>query len=873
MIEEKRVFYKMSISDLYSKFKSSDNGLSKRQVKENLKKYGKNVIEEKKKKSIFSVFFSQFKDLLVIILVISAIISIFINEIESTIVIFLVLTINASLGTYQFFKAEKSIEGLKKLSNSKTIVKRDKRIFEIDSSEIVVGDIILIESGNMISCDARIIEANDLEINESSLTGESIDVEKNSYLIHKDQANLGEISNMIFSGTFCVKGKAKAIACSVGMNTELGKIAGIIKETKDKKTPLQESLDKFSRVLAIVIISICALVFVLGVHRHNSIFESLMFSVSLAVAAIPEALSTIVVIVLAIGMEKMAKENAIIKDLKAVEGLGSISVIASDKTGTITEEYMEVKDFYSYVDEFTLKQYLAYSINDSNNPTEIALRKYYSEKGEIKNKGILSKEISFSSKRKMASNIYLIDGRKYIFTKGACERVLSKCKYILKKSALRSENSYLNYEEKKNIEENIKKFSSKGFRLIALAYKNLNSIEEKDLDLCEDSLVFVGLIALYNPVRKEVYDAIKNCKRANIKTIMLTGDYAETAKFIADDIGVLDNDGIVLSGEDINNMNDDELKEKIKRTQVCARLDPLHKIRIVNALQENGEIVAMTGDGINDAPSLKQADVGIAMGNGTEVAKDVSSMILADNNFSTIVKSVSNGRTVYLNIQNSIVFLLSGNIAAIFIVLYTCLLMLPVPFASVHLLFINLLTDSLPAIAIGVENSPRDVLNDKPRKRNEHFLNKKISLIVLIEGIIIALCTMFAYHYGLKVGISYARTMAFLTLCLARLLHGFNCSCEETIFSRLFKFNKINWCLILSFLIGFVLVNGIILIPDFARLLQSNVLDNMQIAIVYICSFIPFFLVQTFKIFKSLVSYRRGKKKKSHKNETSNVIL
>ncbi len=866
-------YYKMNIKEIYSKFNTSEKGLSKKQVKENLKKYGKNILQEKKQKNAISVFFSQFKDLLVIILVISAIISIFINEVESTIVIFLVLTINASLGTYQFFKAEKSIEGLKKLSTSKSIVKRDNKIIKIDSRELVVGDIVFVESGDLISCDGRIIEAYDLEVNESALTGESIEVEKNNYLVHKENPNLGEISNMLFSGTFCVKGKGTFVVCKVGMQTELGKIATIIKETKENKTPLQESLDKFSKILASIIILICILVFILGVYRHNSFFDSLMFAVSLAVAAIPEALSTIVVIVLAIGMEKMSKENVIMKELNAVEGLGSISVIASDKTGTITEEFMEVKDTFSYVDELTLKQYLLYSMNNSNNPTELALRKYIKRINENKISGILVKEIPFNSSKKMASNIYLIDGRKLLFTKGACEKVLENCKYILKKSFSRNENNLLTAEEKEKIIKNIHSFTSKGFRVIAIAYKNLNNNVNVE-EVLEEDLIFVGIIALYNPVRKEVYDAIKDCKRANIKTIMLTGDYVETAKYIAKDTNILSSEDNVLSGDEINKLSEEELKERIKNVEVCARLDPIHKIRIVKALQENGEIVAMTGDGINDAPSLKQADVGIAMGNGTEVAKDVSSIILADNNFSTIVKAVSNGRIVYLNIQNSIVFLLSGNIAAILMVLYTCFFMLPVPFASVHLLFINLLTDSLPAIAIGVENSPREVLNDKPRKRNEHFLNKKISIVVIFEGFLIALCSMLAYNYGLKSGIACARTMTFLTLCLARLLHGFNCSCEDSIIRRIIRFKKINWCLVLSFLIGFVLINAIILIPDFAEILQASPLDSKQVMYMYVFSFIPFIIIQSGKILKQIMKKGLFNKKRSFiKNETSKARL
>ena len=851
MKDNNNCFYKMDKTELFNLFKSKENGLSKRQVKENLKKFGKNEIEEKKKKGVINVFFSQFKDILVLILVISAIISIFINELHSTIVIFLVLSINASLGTYQYFKAEKSILGLKNLSNSKLRVKRDGVYKEIDSKEVVCGDIFTIESGDVISCDARIIESSDLEMNESSLTGESFEVSKNSFLIHKSDLSIGEISNMVFSGTFCVKGSATLIACAVGHNTEIGKIANMIKETKEKKTPLQRNLDKFSKVLASVIIFVCFIVFILGIYRHNSIFDSLMFSVSLAVAAIPEALSTIVVIVLAIGMEKMAKENAIIKDLKAVEGLGSVSVIASDKTGTITEDFMEVKEIYSYLDEFSFKKYLMFSLTNSNKATEKALKQFVYDKSNIKNNGILKKEMSFQSDKKMSSNIYLIDGKEFIFVKGACEKVLNECKYILRRNAFRSDADIISQKDLDNINLKINEFSSKGFRVLSLAYKQINNENNTDL-------IFIGLIALYNPLRKEVKESIKDCRKAKIKTIMLTGDYLETAKYIAKEANILDK-GDVLLGEEINKLSDDQLKEKIKNTEVCARLDPIHKIRIVKALQANNEIVAMTGDGINDAPSLKQADVSIAMGNGTGVAKDVSNMILADNNFNTIVNAISNGRTIYLNIQNSIIFLLSGNLAAIILVLLTCFLSLPVPFASVHLLFINLLTDSLPAIAIGLESSPKDVLLDSPREKNNSFLSRKTSLIIIIEGIFLSLACAYAYYFGLKYSIACARTMTFLSLCLARLLHSFNCSTSDAFIVNLIRFKKINWCLILSFLIGFVLVNAVILVPEFSKLLQSSILDENQIIIVYVCSFFPFVLIQIFKIIFSI--FEKIKKK------------
>ncbi len=837
-------YYHHELEEIYPYFQSNENGLTDEIILKNQKKYGKNELKEKEKKSKARVFLEQFQDMLVIILILCAIIAIFIGELESTIVIFFVITINACLGTYQYFKAEKSLDSLKMLSSPTSNVLRNGNMMVIPSKDLVCGDIVLVNAGDLISADGRIIEENGFEVNESALTGESSPVSKTSKTLRDEHIALADQKNMVFSGTFCTKGHAKYIVIHTGMNTEIGKIAQLIGEVENKKTPLQNSLDVFSKYLALLIILICFIVFILGIMRNVSVLDSLMFAVALAVAAIPEALSTIVVIVLAIGTEKMAKENAIIKNLKAVEGLGCVSVICSDKTGTLTMNQMEVRDIYTSLAIPVFKEHILYSTNyelyqmKNNNPTEQALIQYVgSTKNTFQEKKI--GELPFSSSRKMMSNLYRIRHQTILYCKGAIEVILPKCQYI-DEGAKR----ILKEEDQKKILNQVSEYAKTGKRVIAFAYKIINQ-EKRLTEEDENQLIFSGLVSLVDPPRPESKLAVEKCHQAGILPIMLTGDHKETAIAIAKEIGIYQNHQIALTGKELDEMNDEELYQKIDQITVYARLTPTHKIRIVKTWQKKKQIVAMTGDGINDAPALKQADISIAMGKmGTEVAKDASSIILTDDNFETIVKAVSNGRKVYENIQNAIRFLLSGNFAGILMVLFASIFYLPIPFVAVHLLFINLLTDSLPAIAIGAENSKNDLLNQPPRKSNEHFLNSSLLTKIILEGILIAICCFLSYYTGLKTSIGVARTMTFATLCMGRLFHSFNCSTKSSIFVSPSK----NLLLYLSFIIGMVLINSVLFIPPLQSIFVVFPLTVKQIWTTYFYSLLPTLLIQLIKL-------------------------
>lgn len=834
-------FYNKNVDEILEYYNSSHNGLLNETVEENKKKYGCNLIKEKKKKSIFKIFFEQFKDTLVIILIISAIISIFIHEIESTIVIFSVLTLNALLGTYQYQKAQKSLESLRNLSSPTCYVIRDNKTVKIKSYELVCGDIVIINLGDIISADGRIIECNDLEINESSLTGESISVKKHNRII-TGELEIGDQKNMLFSGTFCTKGSCKFVVCKVGSKTEIGKIASEIDNISPQKSPLQENLSLFSKYLSIVILVICGIIFLINFYRHGSFLESLIFSVALAVAAIPEALSTIVTIVLAIGTEKMAKENAIIKDIKSVESLGCINVICTDKTGTLTTNNMVVKETFNYININDFKKIIFLSTNYeeykvTNNPTEKALIEYSNDYDKTLLKYKKIQTLPFTSDRKIMSNFWEMNNEKYLIIKGGIDVVLSKCDFYYT-----NEKCILSNIVKQEILNKVNEYANKGRRVIGFAYKkiNKNSINSND----EASLIFVGFVTIIDPPRDETYAAVNNCHKAHIKPVMLTGDYKNTAVAIAKEINIYNDNDIAISGKELNLLSKKELKEKVEKISVYARLNPKQKISIVEAWQEKGAVVAMTGDGVNDALALAKADVSIAMGNGTEVAKDAASVILMDNNFNTIVKAIENGRKIFLNIQNAIMFLLSGNFAGILIVFLTTFLKLPIPFLAVHLLFINLLTDSLPAIAIGMQNHHVGLINQKPRGKNKSFLNKINLLKIVFEGVLIFIFCYLGYLKGLKIDVKTARTMAFAILCIARLLHSFNCAIN----SSFIHWNKLNKYLILSFLFGMILINCVLFVPFFKNIFVISDLNINMILSLYGYSIFPTIIIQFIRL-------------------------
>ena len=853
-------------------FQTTEKGLSDNEVRNRKDIFGDNALKEKKRKGILKVFLNQFKDLLVGILIVAGIISIITDNVESTLVIFIVILLNAILGTVQYFKAEQSLEALKSLTAAKCKVIRDGIKQEILSKDIVPGDILFLEAGDLIAADGRIIENHSLQVNESSLTGESLAVEKNAEVLSDDEIPLSDRKNMVFGGTLVTYGRAIAVVTSTGMNSELGKIANLMENTQAKETPLQKTLDKFSGKLAIIIITICIIVFVLEIYRDESILNALMFAVALAVAAIPEALSSIVTIVLALGTEKMAKENAIIKDLKAVEGLGAVSVICSDKTGTLTQNKMTVQKVYvdnKLIDGRELKKdNLAHRFlinnallcNDSvtidgkeiGDPTEVALvnlgEELHLDELVIREKYQRISEIPFDSDRKLMSTVNMVNSKLVLFTKGALDVLINKVNYVADSQGIRK----LSDEEKKEIISVNKKLSEQGLRVLAFAYKELQDREEITKE-DENNYIFTGLISMIDPPRLESKDAVHKCIMAGIKPVMITGDHKVTAAAIAREIGIMEKDDIAVEGLEIDKLNEEQLKEKVKNIAVYARVSPEHKIRIVRAWQSSGEIVAMTGDGVNDAPALKQADIGVAMGiTGTEVSKDAASVILTDDNFSTIVKAVENGRNIYNNIKNSIKFLLSGNLSAIIAVLYCAIINLPMPFAAVHLLFINLLTDSMPAIAIGMEKSNGNLLKEKPRGRNESILNKELLKIVAFEGIIISIFTIISFYGGNpNLNPKAASTMAFSTLCLARLFHGFNCRGNQSIFKLGITTNIYSIC---AFLVGVLLLSTVLFIPPLKIVFNVVSLSGNQYLLLIFCAIMPTVIIQLLKI---IVSYKK----------------
>lgn len=868
-------YWNYSTKELEKEFNVTENGLSDSRVEEILREKGENVLQEGKKKSILQVFLGQFCDLLVVILIIAAIISMFSGNVESTIVILLVLIMNAVLGTVQHVKAQRSLESLKQLSSPNAKVIRDGIKHEIPSKDVVPGDIVMLEAGDMIVADGRILHNYSLQVNESSLTGESTNVEKSEEVVAEDAA-LADRTNMVYSGSLVTYGRAEILITATGMETELGKIAGLMNAAKERKTPLQESLDKFSGRLAMLIMIICALVFGLCMYRQMPLLDSMMFAVALAVAAIPEALSSIVTIVQAFGTQKMAKENAIIKNLKAVESLGCVSVICSDKTGTLTQNKMTVQQIY--IDgkvynpaEIDLSnqthRYLLYDAvltNDSSivdgkgigDPTEYALLEMFRsinvepniflgkdglQEDIIRQSMDRLEEVPFDSDRKLMSTKYCLHGVPTILTKGAVDVLLDRCNSIRYSDGIHP----MTEGEKDIIREQNQSFSENGLRVLAFAYKESDEVLNLE---AEQNFTFLGLISMVDPPRPESVEAVANAKRAGIRPVMITGDHKITAVAIAKQIGIYEEGDMALTGAELDALTDDELDNEITRISVYARVSPENKIRIVEAWQRKGNIVSMTGDGVNDAPALKKADIGVAMGiTGTEVSKDAAAMILSDDNFATIIKAVSNGRNVYRNIKNAILFLLSGNTAGILSVLYTSIVGLPVPFAPVHLLFINLLTDSLPALAIGMEPADDKLLEEKPRDPKVGIMTKDFMSTMLAEGVLIAVASMTAYYIGLQVGAATASTMAFATLTLARLFHGFNCRSKESIFHLGLGSNKYS---LYAFAAGVCLLALVLFVPFLHNVFSVVTLSAVAIVQIVALAFAPTAVIQIVKVLR-----------------------
>ena len=868
-----KTWYRESAENVLRDMGSSRSGLTQQQAEAVRKKAGENVLQEGTGKKAWQVFLEQFQDLLVIILIAAAGISMVSDNVESAVVIFAVILMNAVLGTVQHEKARKSLDSLKSLSSPSAKVIRNGQTLEIPSAQVVPGDLIALEAGDLAVADGRLLECHNLQVNESSLTGESLAVEKQAEAMETEGAvPLGDQFNMIFSGSLIIQGRAVMVATATGMHTEIGKIAALMNATGEKKTPLQISLDRFSGHLAAVIMGICALVFALRLYRKMPVLDSLMFAVALAVAAIPEALGSIVTIVQAMGTQRMARENAIIKDLKAVESLGCVSVICSDKTGTLTQNKMTVEEVFADGElmapgQISMYQkagrYLVYGFTLANDarlqgeegigdPTELALLEMAVRAGadseELRREMPRLEELPFDSERKLMSTVHMCDGQRVLFTKGAMDVILDRTGELMTKNgAIPMTPAW-----RQRLQEQNRAWSEKGLRVLAVAYRPLEEMECCSLE-AENGYVFLGMAAMMDPPRIESRPAVLSARRAGIRPVMITGDHKITAMAIAGKIGIMEEGDLALTGPELDAMKEEELDEKLENISVYARVSPEHKIRIVDAWQRKGCIVAMTGDGVNDAPALKKADIGVAMGiTGTEVSKDAAAMILTDDNFATIIKAVANGRNVYRNIRHAVQFLLSGNMAGIFSVLYTSLFDLPMPFAPVHLLFINLLTDSLPAIAIGMEPQEDGLLRQPPRDPKEGILTREFLLRILLQGGLIALCTMTAFHLGLETGgAGTASTMAFAALTLARLFHGFNCRSEHSIAKLGFRGNL--WS-ILAFETGVLLLAAVLFLPGLQVLFAVADLNLRQLVSIVALAVIPTVVIQVGKMIREALA-------------------
>ena len=835
-------------------------GLGDKDVLIRQDEFEKNKIEEGKKESLLVKFINQFKDFMIIILIIAAIISAVVSYLEGTgdyfdsIIIIAIVLFNGLMGLIQEAKAEKSIEALKKMSAPVAKVRRNGKVLTVNGEDIVPGDIVILETGCYVPADIRLINTYNLKVEESSLTGETEAVEKDeNALFNNQKVPLGDMKNMVFAGTAVVNGHAEGIVTNIGMNTEVGKIASMIITNEAPQTPIQKKLSEVGKVLGIACVVICALIFVIGVIKKISVVEMFMTSVGLAVAAIPEGLPAIVTIILSIAVTKMAKRNAIIRKLPAVETLGSSKVICSDKTGTLTENNMKVVEIIGNKNK--ILEYGALCCNCEINegvvegePTEVAIVK---EAVKEKQNKVLPRicEIPFDSNRKLMSTVNELENGKYrIITKGAPEILLSICDYYEENNTVHDMNStFLSKIKNKN-----EKMAEKALRVLGVAYLDVDIMpKEISADFLEKGLIFEGLIGMIDPPRKGVKEAVLACRRAGIKTVMITGDHITTAKAIAKDLEILRGRELAITGQELDKIPDSKLEKDIMNYSVFARVTPEHKVRIVKAFQKTGAVVAMTGDGVNDAPALKKSDIGIAMGRkGTDVAKNAADMILNDDNFVTIVDAVKQGRNIFDNIKKAIHFLIATNIGEIVTIFVGLLLGVKSPLLAIQLLWVNLVTDSLPAIALGLEPPEKDIMNRPPRDSKKSIFADGLMGKIVVEGFMIGMFTILAFFIGNRYyGIEVARTMAFISLGMLELIHSFNVKSEESIFKvGLFE----NKYLVGAFLLGTVLQLGIVFVPTLAEIFKLTQLNTTQWLITIAISIAPIIIVEIQKKFNEL---------------------
>ncbi|CDE91249.1 calcium-translocating P-type ATPase PMCA-type [Clostridium sp. CAG:389] len=836
-------------------------GLTEKEVKERQEKYGKNKLEEKKKESFIVKFIKQFNDFMIIILIIASIISAVVSKMQGendyvdSIIIIGIVVFNALMGVIQESKAEKSIEALKQMTPQLAKTIRSGKTVEINAEELVKGDIIILDAGNFVPADCRILESHNLKIEESSLTGETQGAEKDADVLCSKNAPLGDMKNMAFMASITVNGHGKAVVTDIGMNTKVGQIANMIIEDEAPQTPLQKKLGEVGKILGLACLAICVIIFVMGLIKHIEPVEMFMTSVGLAVAAIPEGLPAIVTIMLSIGVTKMAKKNSIIRKLPAVETLGSSSVICSDKTGTLTQNKMKVVDVRSQNRKFIIE--LATLCTDcdvnvendvtkvSGEPTEKAIVEEGINIGSVKNRleNFMPRvnEIPFDSNRKMMTTIHKIGNKYRVITKGAPDVLLQKCtKQIDTISEMTNQyNIKIRSLENLKIQSDNRQMAQKALRVIAVAYKDLDVLPSKiDSQSIENNLTFVGLIGMIDPPRKGVKEAVQVCKNSGIKTVMITGDHLETAKAIAKDLGILEQRDLAITGQELDKMTQNQLEKNIKKYSVFARVTPEHKVRIVKAWQRNGAVVAMTGDGVNDSPALKNADIGIAMGkNGTDVAKNAADIILTDDNFVTIVEAVKQGRNIYDNIKKAIHFLIATNIGEIVTIFMGLVLGLKSPLLAIQLLWINLVTDSLPAIALGLEKPEKDIMQRKPVDSKKGIFADGLWNKIIVEGIMIGVLTLVAFSIGNKYyGLEVARTMAFLAIGFLELIHSFNVKNERSIFEAGLFENKY---LVESLVLGIFVQAIVVVVPAFASVFEVVPLNLTQWIITVAISLLP----------------------------------